>query len=101
MRKTGSNSNKQLNTQRIRFEKQGELMVSRLPYSDGKHIVRLVINPEIMMFYIVDALTGHVFDSGGENINNLEVLQRNAKRSLEKFLDSNFLIEKKKTKNNV
>jgi flagellar biosynthesis/type III secretory pathway ATPase len=96
MRKQGSNSNKQLNTQRIRFEKQGNLMVSRLPYSDGQHIVRLIINPEIMMFYITDVLTGHVFDSGGENINNLEVLQRNAKRSLEKFLDSNFIIEKKK-----
>lgn len=98
MRKTGSNSNKQLSMKRIRYEKQGELMVSRMPYSDGRNIVRVILNPAINMYYITDVLTGHVFASGGEGLTNFEVVQRHAKRALEEFLDSNFIIEKKKTR---
>lgn len=94
-RKLGSNSKNQLAMKRIRFEKQGELMVSRI-FSDSKRVVRLVINPEVMVFHIIDAVTGHIFVTGGDNINNLEVLQRHAKRALEKFLDANFMVEKKK-----
>lgn len=96
MRKTGSNSNRLLTAKRIRFEKHGNLLVSKIPFSDGKRIVRLVINPENMTYFITDVLTSHVYESGGEGINNFEVLQRHAKVALEKFLDSNFIIEKKK-----
>ena len=81
---------------RIRFEKQEDnQLVSLKMYSDGKRLVRVVIHTDVMVWYIADAATGHVYESGGENINNLEVLQRHAKRALIKFLDITFEKERR------
>ena len=96
MRKQGSNSKLLIPTKRIKFERQDHLMLSKV-FSNERQVVRLILNTDNMTFQIVDVLTGYVYDSGGDNINNLEVLQRNAKKRLEKFLDANFMIEKKKT----
>lgn len=94
-RKHGSNSKEIIPIKRIKFEKQDHLLVSR-PFSNGREVVRLVLNTEAVMWLIIDAATGHVYETGGKNIHNLEVLQRNAKKALEKFLDANFMVEKKK-----
>lgn len=99
-----SNSKLELSIKRIKFEDHSDdnekIFVSQKIFSDGKRIVRLVIKPEPMVFYITDALTGLVYVSGGENINNLEVLQRKAKKALSYFLDASFVKEKRKKKTN-
>lgn len=82
---------------RIRYEKHDEdQYVSRQLFSDGStKIVRLVLNPIAMTWHIIDAVTGFVYLSGGENINNFEVLQRNAKKALNNFLKLNLEKEKR------
>lgn len=98
---SASNSKMMLNIKRIKFEDHSDdnerMLVSQKVFSDGVRVVRLVIKPDVMVFHIIDAATGFVFVSGGENINNLEVLQRNAKKALSKFLDANFVKEKRNT----
>lgn len=74
---------------RIRFEKQDHLLVSLKLFSNGAKIVRLILDTEKMEYKIVDAITGFVYQSGG-NVTNLEVLQRKGKKSLKKFLDIHF-----------
>lgn len=73
------------NGMRIRFEKQNHLLVSIKLFSDGKKIVRLILDTEKMEYKIVDAITGFVYESGGD-VTNLEVLQRKGKRQLKRFL---------------
>ncbi len=82
-------------SKRIRFEKQGALRVSQQMFSNGEKIVRLVLNPEEMFYQIIDAASGHVYVSGGDNISNYEVLQRNGKKALAEFLDIEFIKERK------
>lgn len=97
------NSRMQLNIKRIKFEDHSDeheqLFVSQKLFSDGIRIVRLAIKPEYMVYYIIDAATGKVYEAGGENINNREVLLRAAKKALAKFLDANFVKEKRVKKN--
>ena len=82
---------------RIRYETHdnGE-MVSVKFFSDGKKLVRLVINPDSMIWQIRDAVTGNVYNSGGEGITNLEVLLRKAKKALQDFLKLQFVKEYRK-----
>lgn len=82
---------------RIRYEKHSEdQYVSKQLFSDGStKIVRIILNPIVMVWHIVDAVTGYVYKSGGENINNFEVLQRNAKKALNDFLKLNLEKEKR------
>ncbi len=76
---------------RLRFEKQADnLLVSIKIYSDGQKMVRLVLNEEEVVWHIIDAATGHVYLSGGENITNVEVLRRSAKKALSKFVGISF-----------
>lgn len=76
---------------RLKFEKHGEdKLVSLHIYSDGKKMVRLMLNPIVPKWSIIDAATGHVYESGGEHITNYEVLQRNAKKALAKFIGITF-----------
>jgi len=95
------NSKMQLNIKRIKFEDHSTegspMLISAKVFSDGVRVVRLAINPEDMVFHIIDAATGFVFESGGDNINNMEVLQRAGKKALSKFLDANFVKEKRNT----
>lgn len=74
---------------RLRYEKHGNLLVSAKMFSNGKKLVRLILDTENMIFKIVDVHTGHVFEEGGD-VTNQEVLQRKAKRHLKKFLDIHF-----------
>jgi hypothetical protein len=86
---------------RLRFEKQEEdLFVSTKMYSDGKKLVRVVVKPLSAVWYIIDAATGHVYLSGGEGINNYEVLLRHAKRNLIKFLNIPFKKETRRVNRN-
>ena len=80
---------------RIRYEKQGDLLVSARIFSDGQKIVKVIIDTKNMTFRIQDVLTQHIYVEGG-NVTNLEVLQRKAKRNLKKFLDIYFEKEKRK-----
>ena len=89
-------SSREHTLKRIRFEKQGDLRVSQQMFSNGEKLVRLILNPLEMIFTIVDATTGHVYITGGDNINNYEVLQRNGKKALAEFLDIEFTKERKK-----
>jgi hypothetical protein len=81
---------------RIKFEKQSEDCVTSVNmYSDGKRLVRIKLNPVAMRWYIIDAATGHEYISGGDNITNYEVLQRNAKKALAKFIGTEFERERR------
>lgn len=75
---------------RITFSKQGHLLVSHKLYSDGKKLVRLVIDTEQMVYKLIDPVTNHVLSTGGEGLTNLEVLQRHAKRGLKDYLNIKF-----------
>ena len=81
---------------RIRYDRQGDSLVSKQLFSDGlTKMVRIILYPKAMTWFIVDAVTGHEYLCGGDNINNFEVLQRNAKKALNKFLKLNFEKEKR------
>lgn len=81
---------------RIRYEKQGEILVSKQLFSDGStKVVKVFLYPDEMLWKIVDAVTGFEYLKGGENINNFEVLQRSAKKALNGFLNLNLEKEKR------
>lgn len=81
---------------RIKFMKQEpNLLVSHKIYSNGHKMTRIIIDTSEMIFKLVDPVTGFVFVTGGENINNLEVLQRHCKRALKDFLGVSFEKEKR------
>lgn len=83
---------------RVTFIKQNHLLVSHKIYSDGAHkLVRLVIDTEQMVYKLIDPVSGHVFEQGGEGLTNLEVLQRHAKKGLKKFLGIQFSKETRNT----
>ncbi len=76
---------------RIKFVKHApDKLVSHHIYSDGKKMVKLTLNPVNMGWAIIDAATGYVYESGGSHITNFEVLQRNAKKALSKFIGIKF-----------
>lgn len=74
---------------RIKFIKQGNIFISYKIYSNGRTMVRLSLDPELMEYKLYDPATGYIFESGG-NVTNYEVLQRKAKKALAKFLDLYF-----------
>lgn len=84
---------------RIKFTKQGNLLVSYKIYSNGDQMVRLVIDKEKMIYKLIDPGTGEAALVGGEGTTNFEVLQRNAKKALKKFLGIRFCVEVKKKAN--
>lgn len=75
---------------RIKYQQQGILMVSYKIYSNGNRTARVIINTETKTYKIVDPITGFVQQSGGEGINNMEVLLRHAKKSLIAYLEVSF-----------
>lgn len=85
-----------MSIKRIKFMRQEpNLMVSHKIYSNGHKMVRIIIDTEKMTFQLVDPVTGFAFVSGGDGINNLEVLQRHCKRALKEFLGISFEKEKR------
>lgn len=78
---------------RIKYHREGDLMVSAKIYTNGKNIVRVVIDNRTMTYRLVDPVTGVTLKSGAgkeAGINNLEVLMRKAKKGLKDFLGLHF-----------
>lgn len=82
---------------RIRYEKHanGELVSVRY-FSDGRRMVRVVINPAKMTWQIRDAVSGEVYKEGNQGWTNLEVVYRNAKKGITSFLKLEFAKEFRK-----
>lgn len=74
---------------RIKFHTVDNTLCSVKIFSNGKKMVRLVIDKDEMIYKLVDPVTGYVHDTGG-NVTNLEVLQRKAKNAIKKFLNIEF-----------
>lgn len=74
---------------RIKYEKQGDLLVSVRIFSNGRRVVKLVIDTKAMTYSIQDVMTNYVYEQGG-GVTNMEVLQRKAKKHLKEFLDIYF-----------
>lgn len=74
---------------RIKFHTADHKMFSVKIFSNGTHMVRLVLDTEAMEYHLVDPVTGYVHESGG-GVTNLEVLQRKAKKAIKKFLNIEF-----------
>jgi hypothetical protein len=76
---------------RLRFyTNEDGLCISTKMYSDGKKLVRAVVDKKNMRWSIVDAATGFVYAEGGEGITNYEVLLRHVKKHLIKMLNIPF-----------
>lgn len=75
---------------RIKFQKRDHLLVSYKIYSNGYKTVRLFIDTQEMVYKLADPVSGVVLETGGQGINNLEVLQRRAKKALQAFLEIDF-----------
>lgn len=75
---------------RIKYIKDGHLMLSTKIYSNGHESVRAVIDTNEMIFKLIDPVTGFVFKQSTKKINNLEVLQRHVKKALCEQLNITF-----------
>lgn len=75
---------------RIKYAKEGNLLVSIKIYDNGMQMVRVVIDTETVTFKFVDPATGVTFKEGPKGINNLEVLQRHVKKELMSYLGIRF-----------
>lgn len=78
---------------RIKYAKEGNLLVSIKIYDNGVQMVRVVINTDTCTFKFVDPATGVTFKEGPTGINNLEVLQRHVKKDLISYLGIRFAKE--------
>lgn len=81
-----------MSLKRIKFHKNGDKLSSVKIFSNGEKMVRLVIDTQKMEYYLLDPVTGHLHESGG-NVTNLEVLQRKAKKAIKKLLKIEFVKE--------
>lgn len=84
---------------RIKYKKEGDMMISTKLYSNGYNMVRIVIDLANMNFKLVDPVSKIAFREGGEGINNLEVLMRHAKKSLISYLGLRFEKESREPRN--
>lgn len=82
---------------RIRYEKHdnGELVSVRF-FSDGVRMVRIAIDPKKCVWYIRDAVTGNIYAQSQNEMTNLEVVYRNAKKAIRNFLKIDFAKEYRK-----
>ncbi len=75
---------------RIKFNRNGNIMESQKIYSNGNKQIKVQIDTSKMEFYFVDAVNGYIHLTGGQGINNLEVLQRHVKKELRRMLNVHF-----------
>jgi hypothetical protein len=87
--------------QRIKFQKQNNLLVSHKVFVNGNKAARLIIDTEKLTYSLVDPVTGFVLESSTKEYGNLEVVQRNAKKALEKYVGIKFEKEPKRPKATV
>lgn len=74
---------------RIKFDKDGQYLISKKIFANGLKMVRIIIDTEKFSYKLVDPVTNETFkeESGWSN---LEVVQRNAKAALKEFLKIEF-----------
>lgn len=75
---------------RIKYIREGNLMLSTKIYSNGHQMVRVIIDVDKMIYKLVDPVTGIVFKQSDKKITNLEVLQRHVKKGLTSYLNIKF-----------
>lgn len=75
---------------RIKFLRDGDIMMSHRIYSNGVKSVRVVIEVQTNTFKFVDPATGVCLFKGPEGLTNLEVLQRHVKKCLRSYLGIHF-----------
>lgn len=80
---------------RIKYQAQDKLLVSHKIFANGNRTCRIIIDTEALTYKLVDPITGFIQVSGGEGINNLEVVQRHAKKALKEYLGVKFEKEKR------
>lgn len=83
---------------RIKFIKEGNLMVSQKIYSNGIQQVRVIINIETMSFKFIEPHSGVTLKESSCKVTNLEVLQRHVKKDLKSYLGIKFTKEKRTVK---
>jgi hypothetical protein len=83
---------------RIKFMKQGNLLVSHKIFSNGLQMCRLIIDTTTLVYNIIDPVTGSVLVASTKKYTNFEVCQRNAKKALKDFLGILFVKEVKAKK---
>lgn len=86
---------------RIKFAKDGNLMISVKIYSNGHQMVRVVIDTSTVTFKFIDPVTGIALKHGPTGITNLEVLQRHVKKELKSYLGISFDKETRQKKDDV
>ena len=84
---------------RIKYQEQGKLLVSYRIFENENRTCRIIIDTEELTYKLVDPITGFVQRSGGEGVNNLEVLLRHAKKAIKAYLNITFDKEKRATEN--
>lgn len=86
---------------RIKFNREGNTMVSHRIFDNGHKQVRVIIDLETMTFKFVDPSSGVTLREGLKKLNNLEVIQRHIKAGLQSYLGIQFEKEVRKVKKNV
>lgn len=75
---------------RIKYIKHENQLISHRIYTDGMKMVRIIIDIDDMSFKFVDPVTGMIHSAYKKKWTNLEVLQRNVKKELTKYLGIKF-----------
>lgn len=75
---------------RIKYNVQGKLLVSNKVFLNGDRSCRVILDTEQHNYKFVDPVTGHVLVIGDAGWTSMEVVQRNAKKALEKYLKIKF-----------
>lgn len=78
---------------RIKYIREGNIMISCKVYSNGHKMVRAVIDIDKMEYKLVDPVTGIVLKVGDKKVTNLEVLMRHVKKGLISYLGIKFAKE--------
>ena len=86
---------------RVKFNREGNLMVSHRIFDNGHKQVRVIINLDTMTFKFIEPHSGVTLMEGAKKLNNLEVLQRHIKAGLQSYLGIQFEKEERKTKAKV
>lgn len=83
---------------RIKFIKKENELVSYKVYTStgGVQQARVHIDPVAMTYKIVDPVNGDILAENRKTYTNLEVVQRNAKKDLQKILEVQFDKEQRK-----
>lgn len=75
---------------RIKYIREGNIMISCKVYSNGHKMVRVIIDVDKMEYKFVDPVTGIVLKTSEKKVTNLEVLMRHVKKGLIAFLGVKF-----------